>query len=363
MKNVGSGAAVAGLLVAAACGDVGTSSVQAQDWQPEFVYGTLQPLPDGFPEGPITLVVAGEEGGVPGLLALKLQQYSKLFTPVPVRVEYHTEFEKYGSWEALKYAAATEGGSEGYIGVIFESPDDLIDLHTKPVGAVLGIGLDDLNEVTSIEDHRYAVIQCNDAGWEPTWEALVQQIKDNPGTVRYAGGEPGDRLDLVFAEYMSSAGLGSLYDEGVIAFDNAGDIAARTQAVVGCEADVTVTDMVQLITNKLGEQAAVLLVTGKKKLAKHKNSPTAADVGMADDPMSRTMQIVVPASVDPLHVRWLNTLWTKTGKDSYFKAGRVLDHPVNLSNVLDADASAAWNDAANAKISDLAKKLGIAAEQ
>jgi tripartite-type tricarboxylate transporter receptor subunit TctC len=103
----------------------------------------------------------------------------------------------------------------------------------------------------------------------------------------------------------------------------------------------------------------VLLVTGKKKLAKYKNTPTAADAGMADDPMSRTMQVVVPAAVDPLRVKWLNALWTKTGKDSYFKAQRVLDQPVNLSNVLDADGSAAWNDAADAKIKEVTSALGI----
>jgi len=359
MSNLGSGAAAVGLLLAAAYMATTTNDAFAQDWQPEFVYGKLQPLPDGFPSGPITIVAAGERGSVPGLLAQRLQEYSKIVTPVPIEVEYHADFEKYGSWEALKYAAGAEGADEGYVNVIFESPDDIITLHTAPVMADLGIGLDDLSEVISIEDHRYAVIQCKDTGWDGTWEALVQQIKDNPGKVRYAGGEPGDRLDMVFAEYMHAQGLGSLYDKAAIAFENTGDVAARTQAVIACDADVTVTDMGQLITEQLGEQVAVLLVTGKRKLAKYKNSPTAADVGMADDPMSRTMQVVVPAGVDPLHVKWLNTLWWKTGRDSYFKAGRVLDQPVNLSNLLDADESAAWNDAANSKISELASELGL----
>jgi tripartite-type tricarboxylate transporter receptor subunit TctC len=363
MNNVGPGAAVFGLLLAVTCGHIAPTSALAQDWKPEFVYGKLQPLPDGFPSGPITIIAAGEEGSVPGLLALRLYEYSKLYTPVDVKVEYRPEIENYGAWQALKEAAGAEGGDEGYINVIFESPDDLITLHTKPVAAEVGVGLDDLSEVVSIEDHRYAVIQCKDAAWEPTWAALVQQIKENPGKVRYAGGEKGDRLDLVFAEYMQVAELGGLYDEAAVAYSNVGDVAARTQAVVACDADVTVTDMEQLITEKLGEQGAVLLVTGKKKLAKHKDAPTAADVGMADDPMSRTMQVVVPATVDPLHVKWLNALWTKTGKDSYFKAGRVLDEPVNLSNVLDAEASAAWNDAADARMAELANTLGIAAGQ
>jgi tripartite-type tricarboxylate transporter receptor subunit TctC len=357
MKNFGSGAAAVGFLLAAAWGAAG--GALAQDWQPEFVYGKLQALPDGFPSGPITIVAAGERGSVPGLLAQRLQEYSRVATPVPINVEYHPEFEKYGSWEALKYAAGAEGGSEGYFNVIFESPDDIITLHTKPVTADVGVGLDDFSEVISIEDHRFAVIQCKNAGWDGTWEALVQQIKDNPGQVRYAGGDPGDRLDMVFAEYMHAQGLGSLYDNATIAFQKTGDVAARTQAVVACGADVTVTDMDQLITQQLGEQVAVLLVTGKKKLSKYKTAPTAVDAGMADDTMSRTMQVVVPAAVDPLHVKWLNALWTKTGKDSYFKAGRVLDQPVNLSNVVDPDGSAALNDAADAKMKELASELGI----
>jgi tripartite-type tricarboxylate transporter receptor subunit TctC len=359
MKTFGSGAAALGVMLAVAYGGMATQAALAQEWQPEFVYGKLQPLPDGFPSGPITIIAAGDRDSVAGLLAVRLQEYSKLFTPVDVRTRFHPEFEKYGNWEALKLAAESEGGSAGYVNVIFESPDDIITLHTAPVMADLGVGLDDLSEVISIEDHRYAVIQCKDAAWEPTWEGLVQQIKDNPGKVRYAGGAPGDRLDMVFAQYMHAQGLGSLYDNAVVAYENSGDVAARTQAVVACDADVTVTDMGQLITEKLGEQVAVLLVTGKKKLAKHKTSPTAADVGMADDPMSRTMQVVVPASVDPLHVKWLHTLWWKTGRDSYFKAGRVLDQPVNLSNLLDDAESAAWNDAADAKMKELADKLGI----
>jgi tripartite-type tricarboxylate transporter receptor subunit TctC len=335
MKNVKPAAAALSVLLA---GGLATNAAVAQEWEPEFHHGKLLPLPDGFPSGPISIVVVGDRGSVPGLLAVRLVEYSKLFTPVGITVDHRPDLAEQGSWGALKYAAEAEGGSEGYVNVIFQSPDDLITLHTAPGMADVGVGLDDLSEVISIEDHRFAVVQCKDAGWEPTWEALVEQIKANPGKVRYAGGEPGDRLDMVFAEYMRVQGLGSLY----------------------CDADVAVTDMEQLITELLGEEVTVLLVTGKKKLAKYKNAPTAADVGMADDPMSRTMQVVVPAGVDPLHVKWLHTLWWKTGRDSYFKAGRVLDQPVNLSNLLDDEESSAWNEATDERIEALANELGIA---
>jgi tripartite-type tricarboxylate transporter receptor subunit TctC len=361
-KKTGPGFAAAGLLIATSVAALAAGTALAQDWEPEFVYAVLQPLPDGFPDGPITVVAAGEEGSVPALLAQRLSEYSQTNTPVKINVEYRPDLAKYGSWEALKYAAGAEGGSDGYLNVIFESPDDLITLHTAPVTKEIGVGLDDLSEVVSLESHRYAVVQCPNASWEPTWDALVQQIKDHPGEVRYAGGEPGDRLDMVFATYMDNLGLGSLYDTRVINFSNTGDVAARTEAVVNCDSDVTVTDLDQLITQKMGEKLSVILIAGGKKLGKYKDVPTAVDVGFADEPMSRTMQVVVPASVDPLRVRWLNALWTKVGKDSYFKAGRVLDQPVNLSTVIDNEASAAMNDASDATMAKVTEELGIKVE-
>lgn len=357
--KVGYGAAALGLLVAATYGGLGTNNANAADWEPEFVYGVLQPLPDGFPNGPLTLIAAGDETSVTGLLARKIAEYSTIFKPVDINVVYRPDFEKYGSWEALKYAAGAEGGADGYLNVIFASPDDIISLHTTDVAKDLGVGLDDLSEVISLEDHRYAVIQCKEAGWEPTWAGLVQQIKDHPGAVRYAGGESGDRLDLTFADYMQAEGLGSLYDKAAINSANTGDVGARAAAVAGCEADVTVTDMDQLITQQMGDKVDVILVSGTKRLGKYKEAPTATEAGIADDNMSRTMQLVVPASVDPLHVKWLNTLWNKTAHDSYFKAGRVLDQALNTALALDAEASAAVNDMVDKDMDALTRELGI----
>jgi hypothetical protein len=209
MKYAAGGAAVLGLLLAATLGGMTADAAFAQEWKPEISGGKLQPLPDGFPAGPITVVAAGAEDSVPGLLAQRLFDFSILNSPVKIKLEFRPDFATHGSWEALKHAAEAEGGGEGYMNVIFQSPDDLITLHTGSVTRDIGVGLDDLTEVVTIEDHRFAVIQCKTAGWEPTWEALVRQIKDHPGEVRYAGGAPADRLDLRFAYYMDVAGLGA----------------------------------------------------------------------------------------------------------------------------------------------------------
>ena len=356
--EAGFGGAALGLLLAATLGGVGTYAAAAQEWEPEFVYGVLQPLPDGFPSGPITLVATGDETSTAGLFAQRLSEYSTTYRPIDVKVEYR-EPGKFGDWEALKYAAGAEGGSEGYLNVIFATPDDIIGLHTTPVAAEAGVGLDDLAEVVTLESHRYAVIQCKEATWEPSWEALVEEIRKRPGEIRFAGGEPGDRVDLIFASYMQAVGLGSLYDKAAIAHTNVGDVGARTDAVAACDADVTATDMDQLVTQQKGGKVDVILITGGKKLGKFKDTPTAVDAGIADDPMSRTMQVVVPAGVDPLHVKWLSTLWSRVGKDSYFKAGRVLDQVVNLANVLGPEESAALNDTADAKVGEVTRALGI----
>jgi tripartite-type tricarboxylate transporter receptor subunit TctC len=355
-KQAGRGGAALVPLLAVALGGLGLQAASAQEWEPEFVYGVLQPLPDGFPKGPITIVAAGDETSVAGLLAQRLSEYSTIYRPVDIKVEYRDP-GKFGSWEALKYAAGAEGGGEGYVNVVFASPDDIIDLHTTAVAAEAGVGLDDLVEVATIESHRYALVQCKEASWEPTWEALVEEIKKRPGEIRYAGGDPGDRLDLVFASYMHGAGLGSLYDKSAIGHVSVGDVAQRTDAVAACDADITVTDMDQLVTQQKEDKVAVIVVTGAKKLGQYK---PATEVGIADDPMSRSMQIVVPAGVDPLHVKWLGVLLSKVGTNSYFKAGRVLDQVVNIANVLGPEESAALNDRVDARMAELTRTLGIA---
>jgi tripartite-type tricarboxylate transporter receptor subunit TctC len=360
-KMAGPGAAAAGLLLAATFASSGMDAALAQEWEPEFFQGKLQPLPDGFPKGPITLLAAGDRSSAAGLLAVRLTEYSRLFTPVPIEVVNRPDLAG-GNWQALKEAIEAEGGSEGYVNVIFMTPDDIIAAQTTSVKKDTGVGPDDLAEVISIEDHRYVVVQCKQAGWEPTWEALVQQIKDNPGAVRYAGGESGDRLDMRFAFYINAAGLGSLYDDGVIKFANTGDVAARANAVGNCDADVSVIDLDQLITQKADEKVDVVLVTGHKRLPKFKQVQTGVDAGFEGDPMSRTMQVVVPAGVDPLHVKWLHTLWWKTGRDSYFKAQRVLDQALNVSNLRDPEESAALNDDISDRLGAVTSELGINVE-
>ena len=129
--------------------------------------------------------------------------------------------------------------------------------------------------------------------------------------------------------------------------------------MVACEADVTVSDLDQLITKKKGKEVDVVLISGDTRVARYKDAPASSEVGIADDPMSRTMQIVVPAGVDPLHVKWLGVLLGKTSDDSYFKAGRVLDQVMNLSHLLDDEESAALNDSTDATIGALAQDLGI----
>lgn len=354
--------ALALALLAAGYGAAGMETTAAQDWKPEFVDGKLQPLADGFPSEDITLIVADSPTSAEGILMQNLVEVAGKYSPVAVKAEAREDFEAFGSWEALKYAMDAEGGSDGYLNIVFGTPGGLVDLHAAPVTKDIGVGLDDLVEIITLEDRRYAVIQCATVAWEPTWDALMEYIKANPGKLRYMGGGPGAGTDMTFAYYIHTLGIGNLYDKASINHIDVGNTSDRALATAACEGDVTTTTMDLAITHTQSGKVKVILVGGDRKVEQFPDAPTAAEKGIAEDPMSSTKQIVVPKSVDPLHVKWLEAFWTAVANDADYQAKRTSVQVGTIINIRDAAASAALNDASNAKMEELTKTLGIKVE-
>jgi tripartite-type tricarboxylate transporter receptor subunit TctC len=340
----------------------GGSAALAAEWQPEFVDGVLQPLPDGFPNQDITLMVADDATSAEGILMQNLVEAAAKHSPVGIRAEAREDFEAFGSWEALRYITDTEGGSAGYLNLVFGTPGGLVDLHAAPVTKDIGVGLDDLTEVITLEDRRYAVIQCAEVDWEPSWDALVAQIKERPGEIRYMGGGPGAGTDMTFAFYIHTLGIGNLYDKASVNHINVGNTSARALAVAACEGDVTTTTMDLAATHSQAGKVDVILVGGDERVEEFPDVPTAAEVGVPDDPMSSTKQIVVPTGVDPTHVAWLYALWSAVANDPDYQASRRQMQVGTVINILDPEASAALNDASDAKMDDLTRTLGINVE-
>jgi tripartite-type tricarboxylate transporter receptor subunit TctC len=357
-KGTGLRAIGLALMLAGATGILAAGAALAQDWKPEFKDGKLQPLPDGFPSEDITLIVPDSPSSAEGILMQNLIEAVGRYAPVNVKGEAREDFEAFGSWEALKYLKDTEGGPEGYLNLIFGTPGSLVDLHTAPVTKDIGISLDDLKEVITLEDRRYVVIACATAPFD-SWDGLLEYMKANPGKLRYMGGGAGAGTDMTFAYYIHQLGLGSLYDKAYINHIDVGNTSDRALATAACEGDITTTTMDLAMTHTQSGKVKVILVGGDQPVAQFAGVPTAAEKGIKEDPMSSTKMIAVIKGVDPQRVQWLYALWNAVANDADYQAIRTKVQVGTIVKILDPAASDALNKASDAKMVELTKLLGI----
>jgi tripartite-type tricarboxylate transporter receptor subunit TctC len=344
-----------------ACGgsDDGTdagSDMDVANWQPEWVDGKLKPLPDGFPEREMTIIVADNATSAEAIMVRHLQEALKDLSPVAVELEAREEFEAIPSWEALAYIKDEDGGDEGYIQETFGSPGGIADLVGAPVKDVTGLTIDDLQEVISGEDRPYFVSQCANVAWEPTMQSLVDYTKANPGKVRFMAGGAGAAVDVAFMSYMKALGGGEV---DMIPVGNTVETATATAA---CEGDVTVTPIEPILPHVQAGRLDVLMVSRDKKIEQFPKVPTAAELGIENDPMGSTKQIVVPSTVPELHVRWLYELYAKAMADPEYVKARE-EFPGLKVNVRDPQASDKFNRDALAVMETILRDLGLAVEQ
>ena len=99
------------LLLSLALGLAGASAASAQPG--EFVNGVLQPLADGFPSQPITLVNIDDAGSSGGVYARQIQAALKGISPVDILVSDEPS-SSWGLWVKLKEMPTRRGGSDGY---------------------------------------------------------------------------------------------------------------------------------------------------------------------------------------------------------------------------------------------------------
>ena len=77
-----------------------TASVsQAGQW----VDGKLQPLKDGFPKRPLTVMVVDEPGSTDSLYTMVLVEVAKKMSPVPIKIQHRQDFSNFGTWEAISW--------------------------------------------------------------------------------------------------------------------------------------------------------------------------------------------------------------------------------------------------------------------
>lgn len=338
--------------------DAGDGSADGE-WEPEWVDGVLQPLPDGFPSERLTIVVADDPTSPDAIFAQDLQRVADGMAPVNVEIEVREDFTAYGTWEALQYVSEQTGGDEGYHQVVLFAPGGLVDLHTAPVIEDLGFGLDGIKPVIGVEDSPYVLIQCADdeeTPWGDDVEALAQYTRDNPGEVRYMAGGPGSGLDVAYLWWMKQENL----DGGEVNMIPGGSSAERATAVAACEGQVTATAVEIANTHTQSGRVDVIMV-GRDQPLEEWDAPTAADLGM-DDPWGVTKELAVPGSVPDQHVRWLFELYRGVAESDEYAEARARIPGVFI-NVRDPEETVEYNSEADAAAEEVIRDIGIHVDQ
>lgn len=247
MHRIGVSALVATGLVAGIA-----SASWAQEWEPTFVDGVLQPLPDGFPEGPITLINVDDAGSSSGLYIRSVQQALEDISPVEIRIADEPRAAGGTIHTLADVTANREGGDEGYILVQGSTIGSGTDFLTEPVENETGMSIDDVNFFISTEAAPWVILQRKDAPWGRGFDEFVEYARAHPGEIKYISPGVGGGLDI-FTTWL----LGALDIE--VNKVPAANREASLAAVGGGAGDITTNNAVS--TLKALDHVDVLLVS------------------------------------------------------------------------------------------------------
>jgi tripartite-type tricarboxylate transporter receptor subunit TctC len=184
---------VSALMVA---GLIAGSSSESWAQEPTFVDGVLQPLPDGFPESPITLINVDDAGSSSGLYIRSLQQALEDISPVEIRIADEPRAAGGTIHTLADVVANREGGDQGYVLVQGSTIGSGTDFLTEPVEKETGLSIDDVNFFISTEAAPWAILQRKDAPWGRGFDKFVEYARAHPGEIKYISPGVGGGLDI-----------------------------------------------------------------------------------------------------------------------------------------------------------------------
>lgn len=332
-------AAVFALTVAACGGDAtettsATTAAPVEDWVPEYVDGVLQPLPDGYPDHALTIIVPDDATSSEGILSTMLQQVATKYSPVGIDIEIRADFESMPTWEALQFINESDEGKAGYLLMPYATVGSTADTVAADVEGITGQTLDDLQEIAGLEIGRWLMSQCATVAWEPTIEALVAETLARPGEVRYMGQGGGGGVDLGFFSTMKELGAGE-----VDAIPIGGTVEQAT-ATAACEGDITNTTVEPILPHVQNGRVNLLMVNGDTRLDEFPDVPSALDLGI-ENSLQSGRQITTGIEVSADKLAWLFELFSQVvGDQEYIDLRQGFPGvEVGLENPEEADAT------------------------
>lgn len=271
--------------------------------EPTFVDGKLQPLADGFPDRPITLINVDDPGTRDGIYARSLQEAMRDISPVDILVSDEPS-PAYGTFFTIQDVMERDGGNGGYYPIIITIPGGSSDILVEPITEDTGLTLDDLNMVIGTERIPYVLIQRKDAPWGNTFESLVEHIRANPGEVKYISHQVGSGNDLAMMWILQQLDL----DVHKIPAPSDPQVAA----IVGAgEGDFSLAQADIAMNAWQSGKVDVLMVTGDAVPAPWADDPnvvSSQEAGLPPNAFGLFLGFVVPQAVPDEHVQWLYEL-------------------------------------------------------
>lgn len=328
--------------------------VEVGDWQPEYVDGVLQPLPDGFPNDQITLINPDEPGHDDGLYVRAIQNALEGISPVSIAVR-DEGYPTFGTWAGIQTLQDEPGGNDGYLLLVTAMTGSGMDLLTEPITEEFGLDLDDLNPVIATEQTPFVLMSRADAPWS-TYEEMVEAAKEDPGSMRYMAAV-GSQLDIAMTRLMSEGGWSAHKIP-------AGGSAEAGTIIAAGEADITMLTPSVARAHLETERAKVLLIISGEETAPegYPDATTTAAIGLPDEPWGSLRGFVGSPELPELHKAWLFELIKAASEQDVYK-DRLAQLPGSQAVTVDGDeAETAIRDAL--KFAEpIIRELGLHYEQ
>lgn len=329
-KGVIAAVAGAALLALAGCTTSTGSTSGPQDvgdWEPVYEDGVLQPLPDGFPNQPITLLNPDTAGHDDGLYARAIQSALEGISPVAIQVRDES-YPTFGTWAGIQTLQSENGGPDGYFIEVAAMTGAGMDLLTEPITDEFGLTIDDLNPIIATERTPFVLLSRADAPWS-SYEELVEAAKADPGGLRYMA-TVGSQLDIAMTRIMTEGGWTA---ERI---PSGGSDEAATVVGAG-EADFTMlTPSVAQGHVDAGRGTVLLIVSGEENAPDgYPDAVTTAAIGLPDEPWGSVRGFIGAPELSDLHKAWLFEL-IRAGSEEAVYQDRVDSLPGALYITMDS---------------------------
>lgn len=319
-------AIAAAALILAGCtpsSETPTDPGEVGDWEPEWVDGVLQPLPSGWPNDSLAIVVTDEDGAGSddGIYARHLQSTLNELAPVRVDIFDRPDLDAgYGVWDARQFLSEDPRGREGSQMIVYALAGSTVDLLATPLTRDLGVNLGDMNFVMTTEELPWLMVSRTGAPWGNSFSDMIEYAREHPGEVKFITRGPGSASDLGLWAYLVREGVevdavvGGSHEENLLAIGaGVGDIAISLAGITRTFVEDGRVELLSCVGNAnpcAGDWESPV-----------PNAATALGTGEVD-PWGANRGVAVAPNTPELHHAWLSELIRAATEDPGFRANR-----------------------------------------